>query len=74
MDLDLLKVDKLFVQSLGTESATSQVASRIIDMAKDMNLLTVAEAVETEDQHHLLKALGVELRPRLLVRSARRAG
>ncbi|HZF46561.1 MAG TPA: EAL domain-containing protein, partial [Sphingomonadaceae bacterium] len=42
LEIDFLKIDKLFVQSLGTDAATSQVAGRIIDMAKDLGLEIVA--------------------------------
>jgi sensor c-di-GMP phosphodiesterase-like protein len=60
IEADLLKIDKLFVHALGTESATSQVAGRIIEMGKDLNLKIVAEGIETKRQERLLKRLGVE--------------
>lgn len=60
LEADVLKIDKLFVQALGTESATSHVAARIIDMGKDLNLKIVAEGIETKRQERLLKRLGVQ--------------
>jgi sensor c-di-GMP phosphodiesterase-like protein len=60
LKIDLLKIDRLFVQALGTDSATSQVASHIINMAKDLKLLTVAEGIETADQASCVRALGVD--------------
>ncbi|OJW73452.1 MAG: hypothetical protein BGO57_00275 [Sphingomonadales bacterium 63-6] len=60
LEIDFLKIDKLFVQSLGTDAATSQVAGRIIDMAKDLGLEIVAEGIETKQQERELKALKVE--------------
>lgn len=60
IEADILKIDRLFVQALGTESATSQVAARIIEMGKDLNLRIVAEGIESKDQELLLKRLGVE--------------
>jgi sensor c-di-GMP phosphodiesterase-like protein len=60
IEADLLKIDKLFVQALGTESATSQVAARIIEMGKDLSLRIVAEGIESKRQERLLKRLGVE--------------
>lgn len=60
LDVDYLKIDRLFVQSLGTDAATSQVASRIIDMARDLGIKTVAEGVESQRQAHLLRELRVD--------------
>jgi len=60
IEADFLKIDRLFVQALGTESATSQVAERIIEMGKDLNLAIIAEGIETKRQERLLKKLGVE--------------
>ena len=61
LEIDFLKIDKLFVQSIGTMSATSHVAGRIMDMAKDLNLRLVAEGIEREEQEQELRKLGVEL-------------
>jgi len=60
LEIDFLKIDRLFVHALGTDSATSQVANRIIDMAKDLQLGIVAEGIETADQASRLRALGVD--------------
>ena len=60
LEVDFLKIDKLFVQALGTDSATNQVAGRIIEMAKDLNLKIVAEGIETKLQEQMLKRLDVE--------------
>jgi sensor c-di-GMP phosphodiesterase-like protein len=60
IEADFLKIDRLFVQALGTESATSQVAERIIEMGKDLSLAIVAEGIETKRQERLIKRLGVE--------------
>ncbi|WP_336976885.1 EAL domain-containing protein [Altererythrobacter fulvus] len=60
LEVDSLKIDRLFIQSLGTDAATSQVAGRIIDMARDLGLKTVAEGIETVEQERLLKGLKVD--------------
>jgi sensor c-di-GMP phosphodiesterase-like protein len=59
LEIDCIKIDRLFVQALGTDSATSHVAARIIDMAGDLKVVTIAEGVETPRQAEALQRLGV---------------
>ncbi|CEG56837.1 EAL domain-containing protein [Legionella fallonii] len=49
-----LKIDKLFVQAIGTKAITESLNDVIINMAKRLNLIIIAEGVETEEQVNYL--------------------
>ena len=59
LPVDVLKIDKSFVDTIATTSATSSVTGYIIDMASTLGLDIVAEGVETVEQAEYLRARGV---------------
>ncbi|BDH44171.1 phosphodiesterase [Salmonella enterica subsp. enterica serovar Choleraesuis] len=58
LPVDVLKIDKLFVDSLPEES---RIAEAIIGLANSLGLTLVAEGVENDAQHQWLKEAGVHM-------------
>lgn len=54
-----LKIDKLFIQAIGTKAITESLNDAIISMAKSLNLTIIAEGVETKEQVEYLSENGV---------------
>lgn len=57
---DLLKIDKAFIDAIGTESITAGLVDDMVTMARRLGLTTVAEGVETASQLELLRTAGVD--------------
>ena len=55
--LDVLKVDKSFVDELGVSAEGSEIVSAVINLAHALGLRVVAEGVETEQQLEVLQQL-----------------
>jgi len=56
--VDVLKIDRSFVQTPDSNKEGSYVVQAIVLLAQGMNLETVAEGVETEEQRARLEMLG----------------
>ena len=55
---DALKIDRLFVKDMESNSNSHALISAIISMANNLDYQTVAEGVETQEQHDLLLEMG----------------
>ncbi|HBR1221567.1 TPA: cyclic di-GMP phosphodiesterase [Klebsiella quasipneumoniae subsp. similipneumoniae] len=58
-NFDYLKIDRGFVQAIGTETVTSPVLDAVLTLSRRLKLMTVAEGVETQEQAEWLRAEGV---------------
>ncbi|MFC0676546.1 EAL domain-containing protein [Lysobacter korlensis] len=55
-----LKIDRSFVQDLGQDASDAAICQSIISLARALDLHTVAEGVETEQQRDWLRERGCE--------------
>ena len=60
LPLDLLKIDKAFIDELAT-SSHSPITESIISIGKSMDLRVIAEGVETLEQSNRLAAMGCHI-------------
>jgi diguanylate cyclase (GGDEF)-like protein len=54
---DVVKIDRSFVQDLGSGGRSTTLVASIIELARSLDLEVVAEGVETEEQHAVLGRL-----------------
>lgn len=60
LNVDILKIDKSFIDTLATNSTSHLIVEHIIEMAQSLRLKIVAEGVETADQVSWLLKRGVQ--------------
>jgi EAL domain-containing protein (putative c-di-GMP-specific phosphodiesterase class I) len=59
--IDIVKIDKSFVDDVTHEGAESAIARGIIELGRAMRIQTVAEGIEADEQAEVLRSLGCEL-------------
>ena len=57
--MDIIKIDKLFVEAIGSEGHSKPIIETLIDLAKNMRMEIIAEGVETFDQVTYLRDRGI---------------
>lgn len=57
--MDYIKIDRGFVNAIGTETVTSPVLDAVLTLARRLHMSTVAEGVETPEQAAWLREHGV---------------
>lgn len=59
--IDVLKIDKEFVSTIGRDAAHEKLLNAIIKFAKALDLIVVAEGIETQAQAEFCKEAGSDL-------------
>jgi diguanylate cyclase (GGDEF)-like protein len=59
--IDVLKIDKEFVSSIGRDASHEKLLTAIIKFAKALDLIVVAEGIETRDQAHFCHEAGCDM-------------
>jgi diguanylate cyclase (GGDEF)-like protein/PAS domain S-box-containing protein len=60
IDIDVVKIDRLFVANMQDEAESASIVTAILGLAKALDLDVVAEGVETAAQASALRQLGCE--------------
>jgi sensor c-di-GMP phosphodiesterase-like protein len=59
--VNYIKMDKMFVDAIGTERYSATIIETLIDLARNMHMEVIAEGVETFDQIKFLRERGIFL-------------
>jgi sensor c-di-GMP phosphodiesterase-like protein len=60
LGVDIIKIDKMFVDALGTESSSTAIIGTLVDLASNMDIEIIAEGVETFEQVIALRERGIQ--------------
>ena len=58
--VDLVKLDRSFVVDLESSALARDMFSAVVDLAHRMGARVIAEGIETEGQHAIVRALGCD--------------
>jgi sensor c-di-GMP phosphodiesterase-like protein len=61
LGIDIIKVDKLFVDAIGTERHSAAIIGSLVELARSMRMDIVAEGVESFEQVAYLRDRGIRL-------------
>lgn len=61
LPLDILKIDRLFAQDIAGSDKGRIIVTGVIRIARELDLVVIAEGVETEEQRSLLASEGCDL-------------
>ena len=59
LGVDIIKIDKMFIDAIGTDRNSNTIIETLIDLAQNMRMEIIAEGVESFEQVVHLRELGV---------------
>jgi sensor c-di-GMP phosphodiesterase-like protein len=59
LGVDIIKIDKIFVDAIGTDRNSTTIVETLVDLAHNMRMDVVAEGVENFEQVMYLRELGI---------------
>ena len=59
LGVDIIKIDKMFIDSLGTDRDSNTIIETLIDLAQNMRMDVIAEGVESFEQVLHLRDIGI---------------
>jgi sensor c-di-GMP phosphodiesterase-like protein len=59
LGVDIIKIDKIFVEAIGSEGHSKAIIETLIDLANNMRMEIIAEGVESFDQVSYLRERGI---------------
>ena len=59
LGVDFIKIDKMFVDAIGTERYSTTIIETLVNLARDMHMEIIAEGVETFEQVQHLRERGI---------------
>jgi diguanylate cyclase (GGDEF)-like protein/PAS domain S-box-containing protein len=60
MPTQIIKLDRMFVSGVGSDSDDLGITRAVTELARTLGRYCIAEGIETNPQHHLLRAVGVD--------------
>lgn len=60
LPVDILKVDRIFLENVGEEEKRAAIVTAIVAMSKTLQLATVAEGIESDEQRAFAEAVGFD--------------
>jgi len=61
LGFDIIKIDKMFVDAIGTDRNSTTIVESLVDLARNVRMDVMAERVENFEPVTHLRTLGVRL-------------